>query len=1100
MALAARAAPSHYWSSAQGETWVEYWVLGSLEVRSGGERVALGSHKQQAVLAILLLHAGDIVPADRLIEFVWGEHPPRTATHSIQIYVSELRKVLERDDGRPVIATRPPGYVLAADPASIDARQFELLLAEGARELEAGNASAAADLTREGLRRWRGSPLSDFAYEEFAQDEIRRLEALHVDALEQLAAAELDRDAEHAALVSIEAAIAEDPLRERSRELQMLALYRSGRHPEALRAYELFRGLLTEELGLDPSPSLQQLYERVLLHDPSLGRRALRRPAPAAMPERNPYKGLRPFGEEDADDFFGREALVEELVGAVARGTRLLTLVGPSGSGKSSVIHAGLLPALRAAEAPGADAWVIAEMTPGQPPFEELEAALMRAVPEAPLAAAQVDDGDRGMLAPSQRILGDGRRLLLVIDQFEELFSFGDEPVRRRFLRNLAAAGSDPTGLVTVALALRADFYDRPLRYPDFASAFTPGVVNVVPMAADDLEAAMVRPARRVGVEVEPALMAQLMADTADQPGALPLLEYTLTELFENMASPVLTLDGYRALGGLHGVLSRRAEDAYGQLDEDAQLAALQVFLRLVRLGEGSTHVRRRVPLHELTSLDLDPVGLSEVLHEFGRYRLLAFDRDPASGGASVEVAHEALLWEWERLAWWIDQHCMDLRQHDSFARAASEWEVSGRDRDYLPIGSRLGEFEAWSHETMLQLTPRERAFLDAAITRRRADQAEEAARRDLQHQLEGRARARLWALLAVIAVLAAGAAFGLLSMLGDHPPDVALLVEGTGDAGFGDMAVAGLRTAANDLALTTEVTSAKAFSREVESELRRLSGEGVPVVMVGIGPAAEAATATVAADYPGTRYVVYEYLETLPNEANLTFRSEEAAYLAGAAAALKSRTGIIGFLGALRHPVIDGYLAGYEAGARSVDKAVDVRVAYLADLWDAAAFNSETLGAEKASQLYSEGADVILAVAGKSSLGVFKVAASASTRGARQLWAIGVDTDEYLSLPDTPPDALAGVDPASLQQHVLTSVMKRLDIAFAAVLADLGRGRIAPGVRSFGLTEGGVDISYSGGFIDDIRPRLEALKRQIIKGVIAVPFAPADAVQTPGP
>jgi DNA-binding SARP family transcriptional activator len=345
--------------SGGGGDAVQYRILGSLEAASDGRSVALGPPKQRAVLALLVLHAGEIVPVDRLIELAWGERSPRTAAHSIQIYVSELRKVLEHDGGPPAIVTRSPGYELRADPDEIDARLFERLVARGARDLETGDPAAAASVTQEALDLWRGAPLSDFAYEEFAQEEIRRLEALRVDALEQLASADLALGREQVALASIEAAIRADPLRERARELQLLALYRSGRQAEALRGYQAFCALLADELGLGPGPGLRRLQERVLVHDPTLGPEPVPGSTPSTAPVRNPYKGLRPFGEEDADDFFGRESLVAELVAAVGAGTRLLALVGPSGSGKSSVIRAGLLPALRRGASPGSRQWVV---------------------------------------------------------------------------------------------------------------------------------------------------------------------------------------------------------------------------------------------------------------------------------------------------------------------------------------------------------------------------------------------------------------------------------------------------------------------------------------------------------------------------------------------------------------------------------------------------------------------------------------------------------------------------------------------------------------------------------------------------------------------
>jgi basic membrane protein A len=312
-------------------------------------------------------------------------------------------------------------------------------------------------------------------------------------------------------------------------------------------------------------------------------------------------------------------------------------------------------------------------------------------------------------------------------------------------------------------------------------------------------------------------------------------------------------------------------------------------------------------------------------------------------------------------------------------------------------------------------------------------------------------------------------------------------------------MAAEGFDRAVSEFGLDGDFRLVSVGSREVEAELRRLSKDGVDLVIVGIGAGAEQATEAVAVDHPDTRYVVWDYEGDLPNVTYLTFTSEKGAYLAGAAAALKSQTGIIAFVGGCKFPVIDGYLAGYEAGARSVAPDIEVRSAYLARCRDISGFSSLELGAQEAARLYAEGVDVIFAVAGTSSWGVFEAATAASDAQGRQLWAIGVDTDEYRSVLEAAAAAADGQDLGAWQNHILTSVTKRLDLAVYSVLADHAEGRLTPGVRSFGLADGGVDISYSGGFIDDLRSELDALRARIISGEIDVPAAPSLTGETPG-
>jgi basic membrane lipoprotein Med (substrate-binding protein (PBP1-ABC) superfamily)/DNA-binding SARP family transcriptional activator len=1039
---------------------MNFRILGSLEAVAGVATADLGPPKQRALLAILLLHAGEIVSVDRLIDALWPDHPPRTAAHSIQIYVSELRKALAPFATGELIATRPPGYQLRAADDSIDARQFEHLVDEGLRVLQAGDRSAGTAMLRSALTLWRGPALSDFAYEEFAQPYIRRLNDRHLDAIEELAAAELAAGLVPESLSLAEAAIREDPLRERSREILMLALHRSGRHAEALRTYQRLRELLLEELGLDPSPALQRLQERILLHDPTLA------PAPdeaaaAVVAAHNPFKGLRPFTEGDAPDFFGRDALVEQLLERLRSGSRLVALVGPSGSGKSSVVAAGLIPRLRAGAAPGSEHWAVASIVPGVNPRADL------------------------WTLPEQG------RLLLVIDQFEDLFSVGDEAAGRRFLHALTAGLTEPGGRLTVLLTLRADFYDRPLLDPEFAEIFVPGVMNVLPMTTDELESAVVGPAARAGVTVEPGLLAALLADTVAQPGGLPLLQYSLTELFDRNHNSTLTLTEYRGLGGLRGILSRRAEKLYGELEDAERQVAKQVFLRLVRPGRGTIDSRRRLPLSELTDLDVDPVALSEVLGGFGRHRLLSFDRDQGTGDATVEVAHEALLREWDRLAGWIDRHRAALRRYETFGAAVDEWEGAGRDPDYLLSGSRLEEFEGTIREGTLQLTGRERAFLESSLARRDAERSDETARADAHRKLERRARSRLVALAVAILALAIVGGYGVIGAASGRRAAVALLYNG--DALFAATQIVqhGFDSAVTDFGLASSKSSV-VDGPSADAALRKLSEDGAGLIVVN---ANETDVDAVAAAFPDTRYVVLSLTAAGPNVASLAFADNEGSFLAGAAAAATSKSGTIGFIGGMDGPVIWSFQAGYEAGARAVDPTVRILATYLSPLDDYDGFLAPKAAARAATEQYGAGADVIFGAAGDSGLGLFKTASEMSATAPRPLWTIGVDSDQWETIATNP----ANLDWRAWRPHMLTSMVKRTDTGVYGVLSDYARGTFAPGTVTRGLAAGGVDISYSGGFIESLRPMIEAWRARIVSGAVVVPCIPADRVTQAG-
>jgi WD40 repeat protein/serine/threonine protein kinase len=500
---------------------------------------------------------------------------------------------------------------------------------------------------------------------------------------------------------------------------------------------------------------LADAFRRAL--DP--GARSVLGPSPEPA---NPYKGLRPFAEADAPDFFGREVLVSELVARLGDqdpASRFLALVGPSGSGKSSVLRAGLVPALRRGALPGSDSWFVVDMHPGAHPFEELEAALLRvATQPVPGLVERLERDDDGLARTAQEILREDGELLVIVDQLEELFTLvADEYVRARFVQTLRGAVTDPGSRVRVLVALRADFYDRPLSDPRLAELVKGRTVAVTPLTGQELERAVSGPAGRVGARVDPALVAQIVSELAAQPAALPLLQYALTELFERRSGSTLGIEAYAAIGGVSGALAQRAENLFDRLDGVGKEAARQVFLRLVTLGEeGLDSTRRRVLRAELASLELDGKAVEAVVDTFGYRRLLSFDHDPVTRGPTVEVAHEALLRAWARLSGWIESAREDLRAHRRLAAAAREWIEAGRDASVLLRGAHFDRFESWAAGSELAITGNERAYLEASLAQREAERAEEEARAERERVL--RLRAEREARVATARELAAAA------------------------------------------------------------------------------------------------------------------------------------------------------------------------------------------------------------------------------------------------------------------------------------------------------------------------------------------------------
>jgi ABC-type glycerol-3-phosphate transport system substrate-binding protein len=342
--------------------------------------------------------------------------------------------------------------------------------------------------------------------------------------------------------------------------------------------------------------------------------------------------------------------------------------------------------------------------------------------------------------------------LLIVLDQLEEVFTLvDDDDERSRVLESVRAAVEAPGSRVRVVATLRADFFDQPLSVRGFGDLLAERTEAITPMSPEQLERAIAGPAEHVGLEVEPGLIAAMVTDVADRPGALPLLEFALTELAERKEG-ALTLDAYRRIGGVLGALARRAEQIYGAADEAGRDAARQLFLRLVTLGEGTEDTRRRVRRSELDALEVDRGSMDAVIEAFGRYRLLSFDRDELTREPTVELAHEALIHAWTRLGDWINEAREDVRTHRRLVASANEWAGSGEEPSFLLTGSRLEGLASWVSETPLALGRVERTFVDKSLAAHEAEAQSERARVAHERSLERRSVRRLRAFVAALA------------------------------------------------------------------------------------------------------------------------------------------------------------------------------------------------------------------------------------------------------------------------------------------------------------------------------------------------------------
>ncbi|MET9499069.1 hypothetical protein [Streptomyces sp. NPDC006552] len=469
--------------------------------------------------------------------------------------------------------------------------------------------------------------------------------------------------------------------------------------------------------------------------------------AGAAAPEhRPPYAGLVAFEAEDCEWFFGRERLVADLARRVGQ-RRLVALFGASGAGKTSLLRAGLTPLLRAG------GYRVIAFSPGRHPLEELAVRLAEPSGTPPgrllreftadprgvhltlrqLAAAGAPDAGRGSTAGT----------VLVVDQFEEIFTHcRDEQERTGFLAALLTVARAPKSGGRVVLGVRADFYPHCALHGELVEALRDGQVTVGPMNVDELHSVITRPAARAGCRVEGPLLAHLIAQAQGRAAVLPLLSHALLETWHRRRGHVLTLDGFRAAGGIEGALAQTAETFYAALPPDRQDVTRHLFQRLTTLGDGTEDTRRRITR---AGLGTDS-ATADVLEHAARARLIVLDGD------SVEITHEALLRGWPRLRHWLSEDRDLLRTARRLTEAADVWESLGRDPGALYRGARLAPARQLADARTHRLTASERAFLDASLAAERAEVR--AARRRT-----GRLRL-LTCLLALLLLLATGTTY----------------------------------------------------------------------------------------------------------------------------------------------------------------------------------------------------------------------------------------------------------------------------------------------------------------------------------------------------
>ncbi|HEV7977156.1 BTAD domain-containing putative transcriptional regulator [Amycolatopsis sp.] len=732
-------------------------LLGAPHATIDGRELELGPPRQQALFAQLATRRNQVVSRTELIDGIWGEQPPSSVRGSIYTYVSQLRQTLAGGRKIPakesVLTSIGSGYRLRLEPEGIDSWRFENAFRRATELLAGGDAEGAIGRWDEGLGLWPGEPLAGVPGP-FADNERARLQELRLAAIEDRAEALLRLGREADVVVDLATAVAENPLRERLRARHMVALYRGGRQADALEQHEQLRRTLADELGVDPGTEVQEVYQRILVNDPALAGPATRRVArpaehvPPPMSDRSPYPGLLSFSVGNAQYFFGREQLTTTLVdrlGDPEADGGPIAVVGASGSGKSSLLRAGLVPAIDGMDLATPRRWSWLLITPGNKPVETLASALAPATGRTPAEIhghLQHQPAELAHAFDNQ----ESERLVIVIDQFEELFTLCEqESERRTFVRALSALSTPtedvPVPPVAVVLGIRADFYGHCAHYPELVASLERALV-VGPMTGASLREAIERPAQLAGLELEPGLADLLLRDLGaeeDTGGPLPLLAHALLAIWQVRAGNRLTLRAYAEVGGVHKAIATTADTTYARFDPFGREMVRRMLLRMVHVGEGLEVTRRRVERTSLVEGAGDLGTAVAVLDALARARLVVLDENTA------EISHEALLRSWPRLRQWIADDREGLRLHQQLTQDARAWQRDGKDESALYRGARLAIAKNWADALPddRTLAPVERELLTTSE-----------AREDRKRQTAVRRTRRLRQLVAGLTVL----------------------------------------------------------------------------------------------------------------------------------------------------------------------------------------------------------------------------------------------------------------------------------------------------------------------------------------------------------
>ena len=717
-----------------------------------GIPVRVPGRRERQVLAMLLAPVGAVATADELIDQLWDGSAPGNARRTIASNISRLRSVLDprpasggkpgTGDARPrsVITAVGDGWRLDVDAQDVDALVFGDRAQLCLDAMRRGHLVEARMHGEAALALWGGVPFRGYHDLVRCAAQAVALERLRRDVSDALVDVGLAQGAARELIAPLEASVTDDPLDERHWTQLVLAHYRSGDQAAALQTYRRARRVLTEELGVEPGAALRRLHRDVLNHADTLTLDSYALPAVGVGDGSEPraatvcpFKGLAPYAEDDAGQLIGRDRPLAKAL-AMLGGEGVVALTGPSGNGKTSLVLAGLVPAVRGGAIAGSERWPVSVMTPGESPLGRLS-AVDRHEAHGPNAYGRVGN-PAGEGAVDGGLTGG---CLLVVDQFEELFTLcPDRAQRQAFVDALLARMSSGTRLV---LGMRSDFWAELGPYARLADRAVAASVFLGPLGEDDVRMVVREGARRAGLTCDDNLVEAVVVEAANQPGILPHLSTALVRTWDRRSDGRLHLGGYEQAGGIVGALADGAEEVWASLPDEQQRAARRVLLRLTTEDRDGRIVRRRLPADALTG---DDPAASAAVQALVAARLLVVADD------GFEVTHEALLTGWPRLAKWLEEDADARRTRRVVEDAARIWLEGDCLSSDLLRGPRLvGALHLLEDEPdLLDETAHE--FLDAS----RDASLDEAQRARVDAARERRTSRRLRTLLASAVVL----------------------------------------------------------------------------------------------------------------------------------------------------------------------------------------------------------------------------------------------------------------------------------------------------------------------------------------------------------